>query len=47
MSAVLASEFSPWIEYELLKAKWIEDNPVATPEQYQQAIQRIAKKCGV
>jgi hypothetical protein len=38
---------SPWVEYELLKAQWVENNPEATPEQYQQAIQRIAKQCGV
>lgn len=40
-------ERSPWVEYELRKAQWIDNNPEATFEQYQQAIQRIAQECGV
>ena len=34
-------------EYERRKAAWIAENPQATPEEYQQAMRRIAKECGV
>jgi hypothetical protein len=34
-------------QYEFLKAEWIKNNPNATPQQYQKAMQAIAKKCGV
>jgi len=40
-------ERSPYVEYELLKAQWIANNPHATPQEYQQAMQRIAQQCGV
>jgi hypothetical protein len=33
--------------YEYLKAQWIKDHPEATPQQYQQAMQRIAKACRI
>lgn len=33
--------------YESLKAQWIATHPNATPQQYQQAMQRIAKVCKV
>lgn len=33
--------------YETLKAQWVKDHPDATPKQYQQAMQRIAKVCKV
>lgn len=33
--------------YESLKAQWIKDHPEATPEQYQQAMKRIAKACRI
>lgn len=33
--------------YELLKRQWILDHPAATPAAYTQAMQQIARKCGV
>jgi hypothetical protein len=33
--------------YELLKRDWIARNPTATPEEYQQAMQRIAQRAGI
>jgi hypothetical protein len=36
-----------WKHYEKLKAEWIEKNPDATPQQYEQAINLIARMCGV
>lgn len=34
-------------EYERRKADWIYKNPDATPQQYQQAMKRIAKELGI
>lgn len=34
-------------QYEYLKSAWIKSHPNATTQQYQQAMQRIARKCGV
>ena len=34
-------------QYEHLKAEWITKNPTSTPAQYQQAITKLAKKCGI
>jgi hypothetical protein len=33
--------------YEQRKAKWISQNPEATCAQYDSAMQRIARRCGV
>lgn len=33
-----------WHSYELLKARWIERHPNATPAQYQAAMRRIARR---
>ena len=33
--------------YEAEKYKWVSANPAATPDQYQAAMRRIAKFCGV
>jgi hypothetical protein len=33
--------------YEALKSAWIKANPQATPQQYQQAMRRLARKAGV
>lgn len=34
-------------KYEILKRKWIKDNPNATYQEYEKAIFEIAKICGV
>lgn len=34
-------------EYERRKAEWVARNPDATPQQYQQAMKRIAKELGI
>lgn len=34
-------------QYEFLKAEWVKTNPNATHQQYQSAMQRIAKHCNV
>lgn len=36
-----------WRDYESEKAIWIARNPGATPEQYEAAMARIARLCGV
>ena len=36
-----------WRDYEAYKASWIAQNPAATPEQYEAAMARIARLCGV
>ena len=36
-----------YVEYELLKAQWAANNPQATPQEYEQAMLRIAQQCGV
>jgi hypothetical protein len=33
--------------YEVMKSTWIARNPHATPNEYQLAMRRIARKCGV
>jgi len=33
--------------YELMKQEWIAKHPNATHEQYQQAMQKLAKKAGI
>jgi hypothetical protein len=33
--------------YEREKKAWTEANPKSTPEQYQQAMMRIAQQCGI
>ena len=33
--------------YETLKWQWVQTHPNSTPEEYQQAMKRIAKECGV
>jgi hypothetical protein len=38
---------SAFNEYEIQKASWIRSNPNATPQEYQQAMRLIAKRCGV
>lgn len=38
---------SDYQKYESMKYEWIRANPAATPEQYQQAMRKIAEKCGV
>jgi hypothetical protein len=34
-------------QYELLKAEWKRKHPFATPEQYQQAMMKLARKAGI
>lgn len=34
-------------KYEILKAKWIAENPEATHEEYMRAMIEIARKCRV
>lgn len=34
-------------QYEQLKQEWIAKHPNSTPEQYQKAMQAIARKCGI
>lgn len=34
-------------QYEFLKAKWIANNPGATPKQYTAAMLVISRKCGI
>jgi len=34
-------------QYELMKAQWIAKNPNASHVEYQQAMTKIARKCGV
>jgi hypothetical protein len=36
-----------WAQYEFRKNAWLASHPDATPEEYQQAMKRIAKECGV
>jgi hypothetical protein len=36
-----------WQRYEQMKAAWKKANPRATPAQYEAAIARIVKQCGV
>ncbi len=36
-----------WADYENNKAQWIAKHPDATHEEYEQAMQRIAKEAGV
>lgn len=38
---------NPHAEYERRKEEWARANPDATPRQYEQAIARIARECGV
>lgn len=34
-------------QYEYLKAEWIAKNPNATAKQYQNAMLKLARKCGI
>lgn len=34
-------------KYEALKRRWIAAHPGATPREYEAAIRRIARRCGV
>jgi len=36
-----------WRDYEMAKARWIESHPQASPEQYQEAMRRIAQTHGL
>jgi hypothetical protein len=36
-----------WPAYERAKAEWLRQNPYSTPKQYQVAMTRIARECGV
>jgi hypothetical protein len=36
-----------YARYEQLKTQWIKSNPHATPEQFQKAIRKIARECGI
>jgi len=42
-----AVEKEGWRLYELEKRIWIDDHPDATPEEYQQAMRRLAQELGV
>jgi hypothetical protein len=33
--------------YELMKAEWVAKHPEATSKQYQQAMIKLARKCGI
>ena len=33
--------------YEAAKAQWIAANPEATPAQYERAMRRLARRCGI
>jgi hypothetical protein len=42
------AKYTPDFElYEQLKRKWVAENPNSTPEQYQQAMARIAQQCRI
>lgn len=34
-------------QYEAEKARWVDQNPEATPQEYQAAMKKIAERCGV
>lgn len=36
-----------WREYEHRKRQWLLDHPQCTPDEYTQAMRRIAQQCGV
>jgi len=36
-----------WSQYEFLKSEWISKSPFATHQEYQDAIKKIARECGV
>jgi hypothetical protein len=38
---------SGYAQYEQRKAQWIVDNPTASQAEYDRAIQRLARECGV
>lgn len=38
---------SRWAEYEQRKAGWLRTHPEATSTEYQAAMRKIAKECGV
>ncbi len=38
---------SGWSAYEARKAAWLAENPGATPAQYEAALRRIARECGL
>jgi len=42
-----AKEMNNYEKYEAMKRAWILANPDATNEEYQNAMRRIAAKCGV
>lgn len=42
----LYTEYEP-DDYEALKAHWIRENPISTPEEYTAAMKKIAEDCGV
>jgi len=41
------SETNRLLDYEWLKARWIREHPNSTPEEYERAMQEIAKRLGV
>ncbi len=36
-----------WHQYDYLKQKWIDEHPESTPQEYNAAMNAIAKKLGV
>lgn len=40
-------ERTAYAAYERMKADWILANPDATPQEYQAAMRRIARECGI
>lgn len=41
------SEAAAWSAYERMKNAWLETHPDATPAEYQAAMTRLARECGV
>jgi len=41
------NEQTAYAAYERMKADWVRANPEATPQEYQAAMRRIARECGI
>lgn len=43
----MGKKMNNYEKYEAMKRDWVQANPSATNEEYQNAMRRIAAKCGV
>jgi hypothetical protein len=41
------NEQAAWTAYERAKADWVRAHPEASPQEYDAAMKRIARECGV